>query len=130
MAAIFRSLALCAFVFLVISPVLGACGFSPNIADGSIGCSDGGLCPPGFSCASDGECHQSVGPSCGGGLPCAPGRTCTNGSCVCTGCDAITSDGCDSTGGCQCGTGAACQMGQHCVGGQCTCDSTSCASGC
>jgi hypothetical protein len=130
MLAALRGLVLCALVLLLVGPVLGACGFSPTIGSGNIGCSDAGACPPGFSCATNGQCYSGLGPACAGGLPCPPGRDCVSGMCVCAGCDGATSDGCSASGGCQCGSGAACGKGQQCVAGQCVCNAASCPTGC
>src|SRR5428012_7542 len=81
--------------------ILDACGFSPSIADGTIGCGSGGACPPGFSCAADNRCYSHLGSGCGGGAPCPPGRQCNAGVCECSGCDSTTSDGCTASGSCQ-----------------------------
>src|SRR5580700_9433557 len=129
MSVALRALAHFAIGLLLVLLALseGACGFSPSIADGTIGCSSG-TCPPGLTCAADGRCYGRLGPACTGGVPCPPGRQCSAGACVCSGCDSTTSDGCDTHGGCQCGEGAACGAGQHCVSGACTCDAKSCSN--
>ena len=45
---------------LLLAMLAGACG-SADIADGTILCSTGGECPPGFGCRDDGYCYRSGG---------------------------------------------------------------------
>ena len=88
MAAIFLvASALCAFVFLVLSPVLGACGFSPNTSPTEASCvATRRLCPPGFSMRVRRRVPpRRSGRSCGGGFfRCAAVDACTGRSCVYT----------------------------------------------
>jgi hypothetical protein len=39
---------------------LQALGCTPQLASGSYDCTDGGSCPPGWFCRSDGRCHDSL----------------------------------------------------------------------
>jgi hypothetical protein len=55
-AVVFRGLALSILALLLVALLPGGCGFSPDLASGTLGCSDGGTCPPGLSCAADGHC--------------------------------------------------------------------------
>jgi len=54
-------LARIAFVAGVLIPA--AC-YKPNVVDGGLRCSDGGMCPEGFHCAGDGLCRQGATMMC------------------------------------------------------------------
>ncbi len=46
---------------LSLMSLVGGCLFSPTVGEGAFACGDGGSCPPGFSCASNGRCNRSKG---------------------------------------------------------------------
>ena len=46
-----------AFVF-AFALALGACSFSPDIADGTIACAPDGTCPPDFACGEGARCFR------------------------------------------------------------------------
>ena len=86
--------------------VLGGCGFSSTVEE-LAAATEAPACS--FSCAWTGNATAAWALVRGTGLPCPPGRSCVGGQCLCTGCDASTSDSCSASGSRQCGSGAACR---------------------
>jgi hypothetical protein len=135
-----RRLAGTSLMVVAVGLVVAACGFSPEFGEGAFGCADGGGCPPGLTCGTDGRCYthppdSSVDDSrpydsslhdtsLGDTSPHDSSSPDTSPA------DSSSRDTSPADTSSGCGAGPACTMGQRCVGDACVCDGMSCSDGC